>query len=475
MNDNLDDFLNSLGITDATQSDDRAVEIVSSEEPSVAQEEESPAQSLSDQDFADILQDFGFNASQEAEAEELDEEESEEEEEEGSTNEWQQTETSPNLRNAFDRVRDAVLEHLDSAEEMRDLDAEEEADWQEAIDSEVIVPVEAIMQDGTVHFHMPNGEVIDAPIVQENTSAEVSPGAIFPQAIEDLARLEAEAIRLSIAAVNARSVSPEDYPVTPDETTSEPPAQIEEPLIPLNSPTLLLDESTTRFSGAEWYNEIQKKSIIFGGIGGIGSNATFQLSRMHPASLVMYDDDTVETVNMAGQLYSRNDVGKAKVAAIYDMISAYTNMQNIYAIRGRFTERDEAGDIMMCGFDNMEARKTFFEKWLEHVEAKPTEEQKNCLYLDGRLSIDCLQVLCITGDDRFNINRYRSEFLFSDEEAEHTACSMKQTTYLACMIGSIMVNLFTNWVANSLDPIIPYDLPFFTEYDAQNMIFKTEK
>jgi hypothetical protein len=52
---------------------------------------------------------------------------------------------------------------------------------------------------------------------------------------------------------------------------------------------------------------------------------------------------------------------------------------------------------------------------------------------------------------------------------------MKQTTYLACMVGSVMVNLFTNWAANLLDPAIPYDLPFFTEYDAQNMIFKTIK
>ena len=51
---------------------------------------------------------------------------------------------------------------------------------------------------------------------------------------------------------------------------------------------------------------------------------------------------------------------------------------------------------------------------------------------------------------------------------------MKQTTYLACMIGSLMVNLFTNFVAGTLNPILPYDLPFFTEYDAQNMIFNTE-
>ena len=94
---------------------------------------------------------------------------------------------------------------------------------------------------------------------------------------------------------------------------------------------------------------------------------------------------------------------------------------------------------------------------------------------NSRLSIDTLQIFCISGEDAYNIDRYENDFLFSDREADHTVCSMKQTTYLACMIGSLMTNLFTNWVANSLNPIVPYDLPFFTEYDAQNMIFRTER
>ena len=94
---------------------------------------------------------------------------------------------------------------------------------------------------------------------------------------------------------------------------------------------------------------------------------------------------------------------------------------------------------------------------------------------NSRLSIDTLQVFCITGDDAYSAAKYRDEYLFSDSEADATVCSMKQTTYLACMIGSVIVNLFTNWVANLINPIIPYDLPFFTEYDAQNMIFKTIK
>ena len=245
-------------------------------------------------------------------------------------------------------------------------------------------------------------------------------------------------------------------------------------IIPLNSPTLLVDEATTRFSGAEWFNEIQKARIVIGGCGGIGSNLAFQLARMVPANITLYDDDNVEMVNMAGQLFSFNDLGKSKVDAITDMITAYTTMKQVNAIKARFTNVTEPGDIMLCGFDNMAARKVFFNSWKEHLEDKTEEEKAKCLFMDGRLSLDTLQILCIQGDDPYNINRYEEHFLFSDSEAEATVCSMKQTTYLACLIGSLMVNLFTNFIANLLNPVIPYDLPFFTEYTAPNMLFKTE-
>ena len=241
-----------------------------------------------------------------------------------------------------------------------------------------------------------------------------------------------------------------------------------------NSPTLLVDATTSRFSGAEWYNEIQKKNVILAGLGGIGSHCCLQLARMNIAKLVLYDDDIVEPANMSGQLYGSDDVGVSKVDAMVNAITNYTSMRNVYAIKDKFTPNSEAGDIMICGFDNMTARRTFFKAWYDHVLGKPEEERKNCLFIDGRLDISMLQVLCIRGDDGYNIARYQKEFLFSDYSAENTVCSMKQTTYLACMIGSVMVNLFTNWVAGLLNPILPYDLPFFTVYDAQNMLFNTE-
>lgn len=261
-----------------------------------------------------------------------------------------------------------------------------------------------------------------------------------------------------------------------DNTANEENTQEETPdsNLPLNSPTLLVNETTTRFSGAEWFKEIQKARIIIGGCGGIGSNLAFQLARMVPANITIYDDDNVEMVNMAGQLFSFNDLGKSKVDAMADMITSYTSMQQVNAIKAKFTSVTEPGDIMLCGFDNMEARKTFFNAWKEHLKGKTEEEKAKCLFMDGRLSLSILQILCIQGDDPYNINRYEEHFLFSDSEAEATVCSMKQTTYMACLIGSLMINIFTNFIANLLDPVIPYDLPFFTEYTAPNMLFKTE-
>ncbi len=266
----------------------------------------------------------------------------------------------------------------------------------------------------------------------------------------------------------------EEEPTETPPVESTPPTEPSPNLITPNSPTLLVDESTSRFSGASWFSEIQKARVIIAGIGGIGSNVAFQLARMCPANITLYDDDTVEMVNMAGQLYSYKDIGQTKVDSMASMISSYTSMNQVNAIARKFTDATESGDIMICGFDNMSARKTFYASWKKHVEEKSFEDKAKCLFLDGRLSLDTLQILCIKGDDIYNMNRYEKEFLFPDYKADPTVCSMKQTTYLACMIGSLMVNLFTNFIANSLNPVIPYDLPFFTEYDSQNMLFKTE-
>ena len=246
----------------------------------------------------------------------------------------------------------------------------------------------------------------------------------------------------------------------------------EHPEIPVNSQSILVSEETSRFSGAVWFDNIQAKQVTLAGVGGIGSYVTFLLSRLHPQTLYIYDDDNVEAANMSGQLYSTDDIGSAKVNAMARMAGQYSSYYDVFTYNERFNEDSTATKIMICGFDNMVARKDFFNAWKALVLSLPEQERKECLFIDGRLAAESFQVLCIRGDDTFNMNRYEKEFLFRDSEAEETLCSYKQTSFMANMIGSVIVNLFVNFCANECNPLIPRDLPFFTEYSADTMFFK---
>ena len=244
--------------------------------------------------------------------------------------------------------------------------------------------------------------------------------------------------------------------------------------IPVNSQTITVDETTSRFSGAIWYEEIQKQAVSLAGVGGVGSYVGFLLGRLKPQRLIIYDPDRVETVNMSGQLYGQTDVGNYKSVALSIMIRNYANYNNIVALNDRFDANSEATDIMICGFDNMAARKLFFDKWAAHVASKPAEERANCLYIDGRLAAEEFQVLSIQGNDDRAMKEYEDKWLFNDVEAEETICSYKQTTFMANMIASVMVNVFVNFVANRCNPIIDRDVPFFISYDASTMFTKVE-
>lgn len=244
--------------------------------------------------------------------------------------------------------------------------------------------------------------------------------------------------------------------------------------IPLNSGSLAVDETTTRFSGAIWYEQLQTKNIILAGVGGIGSYIGFLLARMKPARLIIYDNDVVEAVNMSGQLYGRSDIGNPKVDALADMVANYADYHSIIAMNGLYDETSGVDDIMICGFDNMAARKLVFSKWYAHVMSKPEEERGKCLLIDGRLAAEELQVLAIQGNDTRAMEQYQRDWLFSDTAADATVCSYKQTTFMANMIASLMVNIFVNFVANECNPIMPRDVPFYTSFAADTMYFKVE-
>lgn len=243
--------------------------------------------------------------------------------------------------------------------------------------------------------------------------------------------------------------------------------------LPVNSPSLLVDEIHSRFSSAEWFKEIQRQSVLLAGIGGIGSWTALLLSRANIGQLIIYDDDTVDKTNMSGQLYLSSQVGALKSYATASNIRNFSEFTNVISYGSRFERERRGHRIMIGGFDNMIARRDFYESWKREVLGSRPDERKNFLLIDARLAAEELQVFCITGVDQFLMKKYEEEWLFNDSEADETPCSYKQTSFCANMTASIIVNLVVNFVANKCNPLIERELPFYTNYDATTMRLKT--
>lgn len=242
-------------------------------------------------------------------------------------------------------------------------------------------------------------------------------------------------------------------------------------IIPVLPEGFLRDESTVRFSSAEWFDKVTTLDITLIGIGGIGSWTGLLLSRLKPNSMSTYDPDIVDSTNLSGQLYSNSDVGSSKVSSLFTIITSFGYYYRLSTYFRNFSSGDYTTKIVICGLDNMEARKLVFDKWKDSLPY--TRRPQEFLFIDGRLSAEFFQIFCIRGDDAYNINKYETEFLFNSTEAEETICSYKQTSYMAAMIASFINNLLVNFAANSTMEGVRH-MPFFTSYDAVTMQLKME-
>ena len=255
-------------------------------------------------------------------------------------------------------------------------------------------------------------------------------------------------------------------------------------IIPTNSESLNVEDSTIRFQGAQWFSKIKQLPVVIVGLGGIGSHTAFLISRVSPQRLFLIDNDTIEAVNMAGQLYGENEIGLSKAFALTYKLRNLSPTVSVGYSRERLTTSSELScGILICGFDNMEARRVAFNKWCRYV--TQCANPKECLFIDGRLAAEEFQIIAIKGDDKENMKRYMNEFLFSDYEAEETHCSYKQTTYAASMIASFITNIYINFVTNLtinkpdptaevMETVMDRPVPFLTYFNASLMLFKYE-
>jgi molybdopterin/thiamine biosynthesis adenylyltransferase len=223
----------------------------------------------------------------------------------------------------------------------------------------------------------------------------------------------------------------------------------------------MIAEQFGRLKGAEWFEYAHERDVLLLGAGGISSNLAHCLARIG-CNLHIFDHDDVEAINLAGQLYKRSDIGTNKAVAVKNNISLFSPATQVFTY-GKYEAHSMSNEIVLCGFDNMLARKIAFDNWVKYINT-PGIDKSKCYFSDGRLTANLVQVYSIPGDKQDLIDKYYSEALFDDSEVPELDCSFKQTTHVAFLIAGFMTSFFTNWLANVYTDVGCNKVPFFFQY-----------
>jgi hypothetical protein len=212
-----------------------------------------------------------------------------------------------------------------------------------------------------------------------------------------------------------------------------------------------------RFKDAPWFQQGVRPPVLIGGAGGIGSWLTVLLNRAGFETFV-YDHDSLEAINMAGQLYMHKSIGQTKVDALAEVVKELCQ-DDIVPNFAKIDETTMTNDIVFSAFDNMKARKDMFTTWAMNFKGS-----FSAIYIDGRLTAEQLTIFCIKGDDEKGIKEYMDFHLFDDSEVPDLPCTMAQTSHGAAMIAAHMTEFFTNWYSIVLGKDVSRNVPFFWEY-----------
>ena len=104
-----------------------------------------------------------------------------------------------------------------------------------------------------------------------------------------------------------------------------------------------------------------KENIHIIGCGAIGSTVAFLLAKLGLTNLILYDEDVVESKNVANQMYRDVDIGKPKVEALKDMlIDINPDLKDTIQTRGFYKDEQLDGYVFMAA-DSIVVRRSIAE------------------------------------------------------------------------------------------------------------------
>lgn len=173
------------------------------------------------------------------------------------------------------------------------------------------------------------------------------------------------------------------------------------------------------------------------GAGGIGSPTVLSLAKMGVSQIMVYDPDLVELHNLPNQMYRFEDIGKAKVSALSEIVYSFAGVE-IEGKEEKF-EAQQISGIVISGVDSMAARKAIWNR----VKYNPSVK----LYIEARMGAEVGRIHSLKPWDPTLVQWYEST-LYDDEQATEDACTARAIIYNTGVIAGFIAAQLKKFVKN---------------------------
>lgn len=221
--------------------------------------------------------------------------------------------------------------------------------------------------------------------------------------------------------------------------------------------------NTNKFYDFFQPDQVQERIHIIG-CGAIGSLLGDTLARMGLTKITLYDFDTVESHNIANQVYTENDLNKPKVQALRErMLTINPDMSNDLVIQPNgYSNQRLSGYVFLC-VDNIDLRRTIVEKYQFDPYIKAM--------FDFRMRLTDAQHFAADWADRKAVQSLLNSMQFKSEEAKQdtpvSACNLALSVIPAVwMIVSCGVANFMNFIKSGQYKKIIYTDAFVPSVEA---------
>ena len=227
------------------------------------------------------------------------------------------------------------------------------------------------------------------------------------------------------------------------------------PVAPTSSPPL---RRGIRYEGLLSPQRLQESSVLVVGCGAIGRRVAMAWAEMGIGTLVLFDDDTVNTENLGTQGWRPSQLGVFKTTALADDLASVNPECHVVDCRFRKTSlaKAQATIVHLC-VDTMECRRVL----VESIGSTPEEARGwweapggPRIVVDSRMGALYSRTAAIWDEE--SRASYLSE-LYTDSEVEVPMCTLRATGFMAGVGANIAVGTAALWLGRGLPPM-PRDI-----------------